>query len=192
MLDGTRRPVKDGERTANEPEAPMRASTKLPALVAACAACTAVLAARSARPCTNIIITPGASADGATMITYAADAHTLYGALEFRPARNHPAGARRKIFDWDTNKFLGTIPETRQTYRVVGHINEHQLVIAETTFTGREELKDPKGLIDYGSLMFIALERAKTAREAIKVMTDLVAEHGYASTGESFSLGDPQ
>ncbi len=129
--------------------------------------------------------------DGSTMITYAADSHDLYGELTFTPAAKHKNGAKRTIRDWDSNKVLGQIDEVPETYRVLGNMNEHQLVIGETTFGGRKELEDPKGKIDYGSLIMIALERAKTAREAIRVMTDLANEHGYASSGESFSIADP-
>ncbi len=141
--------------------------------------------------CTNILVTRGASADGSTMLTYAADSHELYGELYYWQGGIFPAGARREIYEWDTGKYLGTIPQARLTYTVVGNMNEHQLAIAETTFGGRSELMDPDAVIDYGSLIYIALQRAKTAREAIHVMTELVAEHGYYSSGESFSLADP-
>lgn len=145
----------------------------------------------AAVPCTNILVTKGASADGSAFISYAADSHELYGELYFTPAAQHPAGAWRDIVEWDTGKFLGRIPQPPETYQVVGNMNEFQVAIGETTFGGREELAGPAGIIDYGSLMYIALERARTAREAIKVMTELVAEYGYASTGESFSIADP-
>ena len=141
--------------------------------------------------CTNILVSKGASTDGSTMVTYAADSHVLYGELYFTPAGFHPSGAMRDIFEWDTGKFLGRIPQARQTYQTTGNMNEHQVAITETTFGGREELQDPEGIMDYGSLMWVALERSKTAREAIQVMTDLVAEHGYYSSGESFSVADP-
>lgn len=141
--------------------------------------------------CTNILVTKGASADGSAFISYAADSHELYGELYFTPAAKHPPGAWRDIIEWDTGKFLGRIPQPAETFQVVGNINEFQVAIGETTFGGREELSEPAGIIDYGSLMYIALERAKTAREAIQVMTSLVAEYGYASTGESFSIADP-
>ncbi len=141
--------------------------------------------------CTNYLITKGASADGSTMITYSADSHELYGDLYYAPARDHLEGSMRDIYDGDTNKYLGKIKQVSHTYAVVGLMNEHQVAIGETTWGGREELKDPNAIVDYNSLMVIALERAKTAREAIKVMTDLVAEYGYASTGESFSISDP-
>lgn len=124
-------------------------------------------------------------------MTYAADSHDLYGELLLRPARVSPVGATTDIIEWDTGKRLGAIPEATKTYAVVGNMNERQVAIGETTFTGREELRDPTGGIDYGSLMQLALQRAATAREAIKVMTELVARHGYASTGESFSISDP-
>ncbi|MEE4292913.1 MAG: C69 family dipeptidase [Xanthomonadales bacterium] len=142
--------------------------------------------------CTNLIVTPGASADGSTYITYAVDSHEFYGELIPTPARIHREGAMREIWEWDSGAFLGRIPQPKETYSVIGHMNEHQVAIGETTFGGREELEKGNGIIDYGSLMFIALERAKTAREAIRVMTDLVAEFGYASSGESFSISDPE
>ncbi|WNZ61379.1 C69 family dipeptidase [Myxococcus sp. MxC21-1] len=153
---------------------------------------TAALVAPPVLACTSMLVSKGATADGATFITYAADAHELYGELYFTPARRHAPGAMRDIIEWDTGKFLGRIPQPAATYSVVGNMNEHQLSIGESTFGGREELAGPAGIIDYGSLMYIALERAKTAREAIQVMTTLVAEHGYASTGESFSIADPK
>ncbi|WNG13805.1 dipeptidase [Cystobacter fuscus] len=155
-------------------------------------AVAAGLAAPAALACTSLLVSKGASADGSTFITYAADAHELYGELYYTPARRNAPGAQRDIFEWDTGKFLGRIKEAPVTWSVVGNMNEHQLSISESTFTGREELKGPTGIIDYGSLIYIALERAKTAREAIQVMTDLVAEYGYASTGESFSIADPK
>ena len=142
--------------------------------------------------CTNFLVTKGASTDGSTMITYAADSHTLYGELYFQPAKDYPAGAMRDIYEWDTGKFLGKIPQPSHTHSVVGNINEFQLAIGETTFGGREELgKQTGAIMDYGSLIYVALQRAKTAREAIEVMTSLVREFGYASSGESFSIADP-
>jgi dipeptidase len=154
--------------------------------------CVWLLAAgmQPALGCTNFLITKGASADGSTMITYAADSHELYGELYYRPAALHAPGTMRDIYEWDTGKYLGKIRQVPRTYAVVGLMNEHQVAIGETTYGGRNELKNDEGIIDYGSLMFIALERAKTAREAIKVMTDLVAEYGYYSSGESFSVSD--
>ncbi len=144
-----------------------------------------------ARACTNFLITKGASADGSTMITYSADSHELYGALAFYPARDFAPGTLLDIYEWDSGKYLGQIPQVAHTYSVVGLMNEHQVAIGETTWGGRPELRDSTGVIDYGSLMFIALQRAKTAREAIEVMTTLVAEYGYYSSGESFSISDP-
>ncbi|MDO8952061.1 MAG: C69 family dipeptidase [Draconibacterium sp.] len=142
--------------------------------------------------CTNFVVTRGASTDGSTMVTYAADSHTLYGELYFQPAQNHPAGAMRDIYEWDTGKFLGRIPQPARTFSVVGNINEFQLAIGETTFGGRSELGSQSGAImDYGSLIYVTLQRAKTAREAIEVMTNLVKEYGYYSSGESFSIADP-
>jgi dipeptidase len=147
-------------------------------------------AGRVASACTNFLITKGASADGSVMITYSADAHDFYGALSYSPPGVHPTGAMREVFEWDTGEHLGRIRQAPVTYSVVGNMNEHQVAIGETTFDGREELAG-SGLVDYGSLMFIALERARTAREAIEVIADVVAEYGYASTGESFSISDP-
>lgn len=141
--------------------------------------------------CTNLIVGKKASADGSTYISYAADSHTLFGFLAFTPAADHKVGEMRKIVDWDTGKYWGEIPQVPHTYKVVGNINEHQVTVAESTWGGRHECEDTTGLIDYGSLIYIALERAKTAREALKVMTDLVAQYGYNSEGESFSIGDP-
>lgn len=141
--------------------------------------------------CTNLLITKGASKDGSTMITYAADSHTLYGELYFKRGGTHLPGEMRDIVEWDTGRFLGRIPEAPVTYTRVGNMNEHQLAIAETTFGGRKELQVPSGIVDYGSLIYIALERARTAREAIEVMTNLAETYGYASEGESFSIADP-
>ena len=145
----------------------------------------------SAFSCTNFLITKGASADGSTMITYSADSHTLYGELYFRPARDYKAGTMMDVVEWDTGKYLGKIKQALHTYSVVGNMNEHQLAIGETTFGGRDELVDTTGIIDYGSLIYITLQRAKTAREAIKVMAELVNEYGYCSSGESMSISDP-
>ncbi|MCD8387344.1 MAG: C69 family dipeptidase [Bacteroidales bacterium] len=145
--------------------------------------------ATSALACTSLIATPGASADGSAMITYAADSHTLYGDLPYKPAADHHAGAMRDVIDWDTNRFLGQIPEVAHTYATIGNMNEHGLTISESTWGGRHELEGT-GTVDYGSLIYIALERAKTAREAVDVMTGLVRDYGYASEGESFSIAD--
>jgi dipeptidase len=141
-------------------------------------------------PCTNIIVTRGASVDGSVMITYAADSHIRYGELYHRPAGHHPENATVKIFDRGTAKLLGEIPQVPYTYNVIGFMNEHQVAIGETTFGGRRELRDTTGMIDYGSLMFISMQRSKTAREAIEWITRLVDEHGYYSSGESFSISD--
>ena len=140
--------------------------------------------------CTNFVVGKDASVDGSTMVSYAADSYSLYGFLRHSPAADHPEGAVREVKDWDTGKPLCTIPQVAHTYNVVGNMNEHQLTIGETTWGGRPELEIGEG-IDYGSLIYIALERCKTAREAIKCMTDLVAEYGYASSGETFSIADP-
>jgi len=140
--------------------------------------------------CTNFLISKGASADGSVMITYAADSHTLYGELYYFPAADYPDGSLLDVYEWDTGKFLSRIRQVLHTFSVVGNINEYQVAIGETTYGGREELRDTLALIDYGSLMYIALQRSKTAREAIKTMTDLVAEYGYYSEGESFSISD--
>ena len=142
------------------------------------------------KACTNYIITKGASVDGSVMISYAADSHVLYGELYYYPAMNYPAGAMLNIVEWDTGKPLGKIKQVRHTYNVVGNMNEYQVAIGETTYGGREELLDTTAIIDYGSLMYIALQRSQTARQAIHVMTTLVAEYGYASEGESFSVSD--
>lgn len=141
--------------------------------------------------CTNFLITKGATTDGSTMITYAADAHVLYGELYFRPAKDYPEGSYFDIYEWDTGKFLGKIKQVRHTYSVVGNINEFQVAIGETTYGGRKELRDTTAQIDYGNLMYVTLQRAKTAREAIKIIGELVAEYGYNSEGESFSISDP-
>ncbi len=140
--------------------------------------------------CTNYIITKGASTDGSVMITYAADSHIRYGELYYRPGGPQAPGSTYKIYDRGTLKFLGEIPQPAQTYTVIGFMNEHQVAIGETTYGGRAELEDTTGMIDYGSLMFLGLHRAKTAREAIKVMAELVDKYGYYSSGESFSVGD--
>lgn len=143
--------------------------------------------------CTNFLVTKGASADGSTMITYAADSHTLYGELYFQPAQDYLPGAMRDIYEWDTGIYLGKIPQPAHTFSVIGNMNEHQLAIGETTFGGRSELSTQTGAImDYGSLIYVTLQRAKTAREAIKVMTDLVEDFGYYSSGESFSIADSE
>lgn len=141
--------------------------------------------------CTNFIVGKKASADGSVMVSYSADSYGMFGWLYHYPAAKHPDGAMRDIYDWDSGKYLGQIKEARQTYNVVGNMNEYQVTIGETTFGGRPELVDTTGIMDYGSLIYVALQRSRTAKEAIKVMTDLVKEYGYYSSGESFSIADP-
>ena len=152
---------------------------------------TALFAATATWACTNFLAGKGATVDGSTLVTYSADSYALYGAMYRYPAASYPAGTMLDVHEWDTGKYLGQIKQVEKTYSVIGNINEYQLCIAETTFGGREELVDTAGIIDYGSLIYITLQRAKTAREAIKIMTDLVAEYGYYSGGESFSIADP-
>ena len=142
-----------------------------------------------ASACTNFLITKGASKDGSTMITYSADSHVLYGELYYWPERDWEPGSILEVYEWDTGKFLGTIPQVEHTYNVVGNMNNHQLAIGETTYGGRRELRS-EGIIDYGSLIYITLQRARNAREAIKTMSELVEEYGYCSSGESFSIAD--
>lgn len=141
--------------------------------------------------CTNLIVGKNASADGSTIVSYSADSYGLFGYLCHYPAATHPKGTMVDIHDWDTGKYLGQIEQARKTYSVIGNINEYQLTIAETTFGGRPELADSTGIIDYGSLIYLGLQRARTAREAISVMTNLVKEYGYYSEGESFTIADP-
>ncbi len=149
---------------------------------------TAILGAFA---CTNLIVGKKASADGSTIVSYSADSYGMFGDLYHSAAAKYPKGAKLDIYNWEDNRFMGTIDQARETYNVIGNINEHQLTIAETTFGGREELVDPNGILDYGSLIYVALQRSKTAKEAIKVMTSLVQEYGYASGGESFTIADP-
>ena len=142
--------------------------------------------------CTNFLFTKGSTKDGSTMVTYSADSHVLYGELYHWPARDWPAGSMLDVYEWDTGKFMGKIPQVAHTYNVVGNMNEHQLAISETTYGGRKELETQNGaIIDYGSAIYITLQRAKTAREAIVVMTDLIEKYGWASSGESISIIDP-
>lgn len=143
-----------------------------------------------AQACTNYLVTKGASVDGSTMITYAADSHVLYGELYHWNAGEHAAGTMMDIYEWDTGKYLGKIRQAARTYNVVGNMNEFQLAIGETTFGGRPELVDTTGIMDYGSLIYVTLQRARSAREAIKIMAELVEEYGYYSSGESFSIAD--
>ena len=156
------------------------------------AAFFATLTAPKSDACSNVIITHGASTDGSAMISYSADSHQLYGELYFQAAADWKAGATRRVDDWDSYRFHGYIPQVAHTYQRVGNMNEHQLIIAESTWGGRMELENKQGIIDYGSLIYIALERARTAREAIQIMVSLVDEFGYASEGESFSIADTQ
>ena len=139
--------------------------------------------------CTNILVTKGASADGSSIITYACDGR-FHARLRHREAQEHPAGTMRELRSWG-GELRGSIPEMEHTYATVGLMNEHQLAIAETTTTGREELQNQEGLLHYWDLIQLALQRARTARQAIEVMTSLVAEHGYRSTAESFAIADP-
>ena len=144
----------------------------------------------SAFACTNIIVGKKASADGSVFVSYSADSYGMYGNIYSHRGGVHPQGEMRKVYDWDTNKYHGEIAQAQRTYNVVGQMNEHQVSITETTFGGREELWETEGIIDYGSLIYIALERATSAREAITIMTALVDEYGYCSEGESFSICD--
>lgn len=149
-------------------------------------------AAINTNACTNFLFTKGATVDGSTMITYAADSHVLYGELYYRPAMDFPEGSMFDVYEWDTGKFLGKIKQVRHTYSVIGNMNEYQVAIGETTYGGRSELQhQPSATMDYGGLMYITLQRAKTAREAIKIMGEFVDEYGYCSEGESFSISDP-
>ena len=145
--------------------------------------------ATPALACTNFIITRGASTDGSVMVTYAADSHALYGALyKHNPAAKY--NPMLAVYEWDSGKYLGDIPEAQKTYATVGNMNEHSVIITETTFGGRSELRNPSGLIDYGSLIYITLQRATTAREAIDIIVELANTYGYYSSGESFSIAD--
>ena len=154
-------------------------------------AVTLLAAITSSLACTNLIVGKAASADGSVIVSYSADSYGMYGYLCHYPAAVHAEGTWREVYDWETGRYTGRIPEAAQTYNVIGNINEYQVTIAETTFGGREELVNPEGIIDYGSLIYIALQRSKTAREAIDVMTSLVEEYGYNSGGESFTIADP-
>lgn len=153
---------------------------------------TAMLAvAGYAAACTNFIVGKKASADGSVMCTYSADDYGMYQTLCHYPAAKHAKGEMRKVYDWDTNEYHGEIPEAPETYNVVGNINEYQVTIGETTFGGRHEMVDTTGILDYGSLIYIALQRSRTAREAIRVMTSLAETYGYNSEGETFTICDP-
>lgn len=148
------------------------------------------ITANRADACTNVIVTKGASADGSCMVSYAADSHWLYGELYFKPQADWKVTDKLRVYDWDSGQYLGFIDQVEHTYKTVGNMNEHQLIIAETTFGGRHGLNDPNGIMDYGSLIYITLQRARTAREAIKVMAELTNKYGYFSEGESFSIVD--
>lgn len=150
-----------------------------------------LLSVSETRACTSFLVGKNASVDGSAFITYNQDSYGMFGRLLYLPAGKHPKGTMRKIINGDTNHYLGQITEAEETYAVMGYVNEHQVGITETTFGGRLELEDTTGIIDYVSLMVIALQRSKTAREAIDVMTSLVEQYGYASEGESFSVVDP-
>ena len=140
--------------------------------------------------CTNVIVSQGASKDGSVLVSYAADSHYLYGELYYHPAADWKPGTMLKVFDWDTHRYLGEIEQVEHTYRTVGNMNENQVIITETTWGGRPELEDKRGGIDYGSLIYITLQRAKTAREAIDIIVELANKYGYASEGETFSIAD--
>ena len=162
---------------------------KLPILSALLFAIT--LSADQLIACTNLIVSKGASKDGSVMITYAADSHTRYGALFFYPGGKHKNGSMLDIIHYENGKLLGQIPESPETYTVVGFMNEHQVAIGEDTWGGLDSLSSQQGaILDYGSLMKIGLQRSKTAREMIRVMTDLVEKYGYATSGESFAISD--
>ena len=150
-----------------------------------------MVTSENSRACTNFLITKGASKDGSTMITYSADSHVLYGELYFWPAMKYKPGTMVDVYEWDTGKFLGTIEQATETWSVVGNINQHQVAIGETTYGGRSELHNPDGIIDYGSLIYMSLQRSKNAREAIRNMVLLTEKYGYCSSGESFSISDP-
>ena len=162
---------------------------KIFALVAVLSPLTLYLSPASA--CTNYIVGKKASADGSVICSYSADSYGMFQGLVHYPAAKHPKGTMRQVYDWDTNKYGGEILEAEETYNVIGNINEWQVTIGETTFGGREEMVDTTGIIDYGSLIYIALQRSKTAREAIDVMTSLVEQYGYNSEGETFTICDP-
>ena len=150
----------------------------------------ALLVEYRADACSNIIITRGASADGSCMVSYAADSHQLFGELYFTPAGKFKAGSMLNIRDWDSQKPLGAIEQVERTWQTVGNMNSRQLIIAETTWGGREEQVDENGIMDYGSLIYVTLQRAATAREAIKTIVDLANRYGYPSEGETFSIAD--
>ena len=156
------------------------------------ALCSALLSSIPADACTNVIITRGASTDGSSIVSYAADSHVLYGELYFHPAAKWKAGAMLPITEWDTYRPTGQIPQVAQTYQTMGNMNQHQLIIAETTWGGREEQVNEDGIMDYGSLIYVTLQRARTAREAISTIVELANSYGYPSEGETFSIADTE
>lgn len=158
--------------------------------LAASAVVAFIVASPVADACSDLIVGKGASTDGSVIISYAADSHTLYGELYHWPARTYPAGLMMDVIVWDTGAFSGQIPQVLRTYNVVGNMNEKQVAITESTWGGLESLEGGEGIMDYGSLIYIALQRSATAREAIDVMTSLVEKYGYASSGESFTIAD--
>ena len=160
------------------------------AILGACALTLEALTPERAAACSDLIVGKKASADGSVMVSYSADSHTLYGDLVHYPAKSWGKGLMLEVREWDTGKPLGFIPQAPITYNVVGNMNEHQVAITESTWGGRKELSDPKGIMDYGSLIYIALQRSQSAREAIRVMTGLVRDYGYYSSGESFTIAD--
>ena len=161
-------------------------------LAAAMAASLLFAAGNRSEACTNVIVTRGASADGSCLVSYAADSHWLYGELYFKPQADWATGSKLRVCDWDSGKYLGEIEQVPHTYKTIGNMNEHQLIIAETTFGGRHGLNNPDAIMDYGSLIYITLQRARTAREAIRLMDELTQEYGYFSEGESFSIADKE
>ena len=161
-------------------------------LAAAMAASLLFAAGNRSEACTNVIVTRGASADGSCIVSYAADSHWLYGELYFKPQADWATGSKLKVYDWDSGKYLGEIEQVQHTYKTIGNMNEHQLIIAETTFGGRHGLNNPDAIMDYGSLIYITLQRARTAREAIRLMDELTQKYGYYSEGESFSIADKE
>jgi dipeptidase len=143
--------------------------------------------------CSNIVVSPGASTDSSSLLAYNADSASMFGELYHYPAAHHAPESTRDVYDWDTGRYLGAIPEVRETFNVVGNVNEYGLSIGETTFGGIENLQAQSAAkIDYGSLIWITLQRSRSAREAIQTMTSLVAQFGYASEGETFSIIDQQ
>ena len=165
---------------------------KIKRILAVLPLAVALFAGNTSQGCTNFLFTKGATTDGSTMITYAADSHVLYGELYYRRAASYPAGTMFQVVDWDSGKPLIKIPQVAHTYSVIGNINEHQLAIGETTYGGREELANEiEGGIDYGSLIYLTLQRARNAREAIATLAGFLSQYPYHSEGESFSICDP-